>query len=323
MCIRDRDYTLCATILFCCSTCFKVTTTVFAFGFLFYVLGKLFAKHSFLRAALYTVLHALVALSTLAIIFAPWLSDVETLKKVWQGIFPLERKLIGNQRISNVWYVVSFVYDIEEGFTISQTALLSFVVTISLTVYCTIGLLWNQRKAYFLLCLAGSSLSFYLFGFHMHEKVILLPLLIISLLLPLFQKSYPNYILSGTFTTFVLARYSWKMYAAYYFLLLLSDCLNCAFDRPGYLFPAHHAHTHSKSGARIEGSSKRVHGVLQAVAVVAQAVEAALLAVDKQDYGFYILLNVSFCINVLLWIHIELRKRDFSGAVAKVPEKSE
>jgi len=119
------------------------------------------------------------AILATVIIWIPWVYSIPTVVK---RIFPLQRGVF-EDKVASFWCVTSIIIKYKALFEAKALAVLAGLLTLggsSPFLY----LLFKRRplNLSFLHSLAGVSLSFFLFSYHVHEKTILLPLLPISLL---------------------------------------------------------------------------------------------------------------------------------------------
>ncbi|SSD60728.1 probable Dolichyl pyrophosphate Man9GlcNAc2 alpha-1,3-glucosyltransferase [Saccharomycodes ludwigii] len=96
-------------------------------------------------------------------------------------IFPFQRGIF-EDKVANFWCVSNIVIKYRELFTLDELKMLSLVLTFIGFLPAFVIILLYPKKHLIPYALASSSLSFYLFGFQVHEKTILLPLLPLSLL---------------------------------------------------------------------------------------------------------------------------------------------
>jgi hypothetical protein len=129
------------------------------------------------------VLIGVAVLGTFAVCWAPFFLDggVDTALQVVNRIFPVGRGLF-EDKVANFWCSVSPVLRMKEWFSVPALIKICAGSTlIAMAPSCVLTLL-KPSKDNFILCLIASSFSFFFFGFQVHEKSILLPLLPISLI---------------------------------------------------------------------------------------------------------------------------------------------
>ncbi len=332
--------TLLSTVLFCCSVSFKVSTANYAPAFLFYVFSLLIHEsHSgFVSVSLGILKHAFAAVATVYVIFLPWIHSPALMGELWGKIFPFDRKVLGGQRISSFWYMLSLMFPVEERLSVGQTAGFSLCLTIlHCAPACILLMLRRPGKKAFMLSLVGVSMSAFLFGFHMHEKTVLLCVFPLALMLPWFRRSFGVYTIASMLTVFSLMRYSWEMYVAYYGCLILFDlsyasayesCTISFVPLPGSEIARHSSEPERRDPAvdkwlrktamvagvvrlQIDEGLRAVHGPLRAAVVMMQAAEGVLFAFGKQDYAVNVCLVVAFGVNVALWVHVHAGMVEF------------
>jgi len=329
-----KNHTLIATCIFCMSAAFKITTVNFAPAFLIFVISKLVIRanasyNSKLDKLKYIfgwiLIHAITGIITILIIILPWLNSYEKLVDMSSKIFPFGRKLIGGQRIPSFWYILNFIIPIEELLSIRATAIISFVFSWGTIIPFCIYIWMKPSKKVFIYGLVGISLTTYLFGFHMHEKVIMLPLFSLTLLFPYIINMYPIYNIVGMISVFVLMRYYEDMYIGYYTMLILMDLVFIGIkqnksdfeikqDKIKYsiINKARNFNTdrfmeklcNFVLSDYIEKFSSMMHSILQATIILLQIFEGLLFIVNKQDCALNCIIFVAFCFNVIMWLQI-------------------
>lgn len=203
---------LVGSVLFCLSLAFKQMSLFYALPIFAFLLGKCaqkrFPGNAFLLAKL-----ALVVLSSFALTLAPMLASIPAkqwprqIQQLLLRLFPVQRGLY-EDKVANVWCAISVVVKLRKWFSISSLVAISTQLTLFLSLPSCVccfqvaaNLPQDQRlKSQFITLLFGlfsSSLAFFLFGFQVHEKSILLPLMPASVLLALTLSSQYTRQLNG------------------------------------------------------------------------------------------------------------------------------
>nr|XP_022315544.1 dolichyl pyrophosphate Man9GlcNAc2 alpha-1,3-glucosyltransferase-like [Crassostrea virginica] len=124
---------------------------------------------------------AATVLSTFLVCWLPFLRSKEMVLQVLHRIFPLARGLY-EDKVANVWCSVSVIIKLKQLFTVDQLVQICLLSTLLCLLPSAIHLLCFPTIRNFRISLVNSSLVFFLFSFHVHEKSILLPALAVSLL---------------------------------------------------------------------------------------------------------------------------------------------
>lgn len=144
-----------------------------ALPFFFYILGSnvSFKRRSIGLKNLFKV--AFVVLATFAIVWSPFLNDVETLRDVVHRLFPFSRGIF-EDKVANVWCAVNVVYKLRKAFGDLELAKICLVATLVSVLPSNLDLFFRPRKEKLVISLVNTSLAFFLFSFQVHEKSILL-----------------------------------------------------------------------------------------------------------------------------------------------------
>ncbi|KAL3868143.1 hypothetical protein ACJMK2_040979 [Sinanodonta woodiana] len=173
---------LIGSILFCLALNYKQMELYHAFPFFSYLLGSCFAsakENGFLKL----VKIGLVVIATFVACWYPYLSDIESAMQVLHRVFPIARGLY-EDKVANIWCSLSVVIKIRQLLTVNQIVIMCLVTTFVAVLPSTINLLLKPSIDRFKLALINSSLAFFLFSFHVHEKSILIPALAVCLFIP-------------------------------------------------------------------------------------------------------------------------------------------
>ena len=194
------------SVLFCLALNWKQMTLYFAPSVFAYLLGKSFRRGnaSSLMVYLNKILQRIVRLGiavigTFGMLWYPFyhyrseksLSMIDVMGPIVSRIFPFGRGLFEG-KVSNIWCVLSTrPISIRERIPIEIQPLCALILTLTMTLpFCfllfKVGREGNNQKDHLKALLwgsAGTSLSFFLASFQVHEKSILLPLAPLSLLI--------------------------------------------------------------------------------------------------------------------------------------------
>lgn len=196
---QKRYYT--ASVLFCLALSFKQMALFYAPAFFFFLLGKSISHvkdddngmgkgknrqryHSVISAIKQLSFLAITVITSFSLVFFPYIFNPSALSQVFLRIFPFQRGLY-EDKVANVWCTLSsFGLKLRGWLDQNSLVKLSAILTALAFLPACLSILMRPSTHKFLYVLAISSLSFFLFGFQVHEKSILLPCLPITLLYP-------------------------------------------------------------------------------------------------------------------------------------------
>jgi len=114
-------------------------------------------------------------------------------------VFPVGRGLY-EDKVASFWCAISVVLKLQRLLTTSQVALVCAAATMAVVAPTNLQLLRHPNSKNLLLSLFLSSLSFFLFSFHVHEKSVLLPAVAAVLLLPHHATAAAWFLASSTYS---------------------------------------------------------------------------------------------------------------------------
>ncbi|KAF7655389.1 hypothetical protein LDENG_00056890 [Lucifuga dentata] len=153
-----------------------------ALPFFCYLLGKCIKQGLMGRGLLLLLRIAITVLLTFALCWLPFLSDPSQTLQIVRRIFPLARGLF-EDKVANTWCSLNTLIKIKTILSSDSQLYLSLVCTLLAVLPSSIKLLMKPTFWQFKLALVNSSLAFFLFSYHVHEKSILLVSLPVCLLL--------------------------------------------------------------------------------------------------------------------------------------------
>ncbi|ORZ09944.1 glycosyl transferase [Absidia repens] len=176
--LLSRHYIL-GSIAFCLALGFKQMALYYSPVIFAFLLGRCFTEGK--KGLLLFIKLGMTVLTTVGLLFWPWLKDFNELGQVLHRIFPVARGLY-EDKVANVWCTLNVLLKLRQILTLEATMKLSLVATLCAVIPISlhVGIYSSRRR--FLYALVNSSLAFFLFSFQVHEKSILLPLLPVSLL---------------------------------------------------------------------------------------------------------------------------------------------
>ncbi|KAM4628711.1 dolichyl pyrophosphate Man9GlcNAc2 alpha-1,3-glucosyltransferase [Polymixia lowei] len=170
------------SMAFTLSLNYKQMELYHALPFFCYLLGKC-ANQGLMGRGLFLLLRIAVTVSmTFALCWLPFLADPRQASQVVTRIFPVARGLF-EDKVANMWCSLNILIKIKTVLSTDSQLCLSFALTLLAVLPSSIKLLMKPTFWQFKLALMNSSLAFFLFSFHVHEKSILLPALPACLLL--------------------------------------------------------------------------------------------------------------------------------------------
>ena len=122
-------------------------------------------------------------LGTFALVLSPFLTSFSALAQVFHRVFPFARGLY-EDKVANFWCASSVAFKWHLLLPRDTLVRLALASTLAALFPSCLHAFMRPSRISFLYALAGSSLSFFLFSFQVHEKSFLLPLLPLVLLSP-------------------------------------------------------------------------------------------------------------------------------------------
>lgn len=163
---------LLAAIVFCLALNYKQMELYHSLPFFCYMLGICLSFKKKLLAVKKFLCIAGVVIPTFILVWLPFLSNVDVILQVLHRLFPLYRGVF-EDKVANIWCALNIVYKLRNVEHIIM-AKLCLASTLLAVIPSCLDLLFHPDKYKFLLALINSSLAFFLFSFHVHEKSILL-----------------------------------------------------------------------------------------------------------------------------------------------------
>lgn len=229
-----------AAACFVFAICFKQMALFYSPIFFAYLLRKSLFQWNLGRF----LLIGLATVSSFVLCFLPLYLLGGGLSNVIQSIhriFPFGRGLF-EDKVANFWCVSNIVVKYREVFSNEELKLYSLVLTLAGLLPSMLVIFFWPKKHLLLYALASCSMSFFLFGFQVHEKTILLPLLPITLLYTSSNRSVVSMVSwinnVGLFSLWPLLQKD-GLQLQYVVIFCLSNWLigNFSFVTPKSLFP--------------------------------------------------------------------------------------
>ncbi|XP_028301150.1 dolichyl pyrophosphate Man9GlcNAc2 alpha-1,3-glucosyltransferase [Gouania willdenowi] len=170
------------SLAFTLAVSYKQMELYHSLPFFFYLFGKCIKMGLMGRGLLLLVKVAATVLLTFALCWWPFLSDPSQAVQVLRRVFPVARGLF-EDKVANAWCSLNTVIKIKSILSADSQLYLSFFCTLMAVLPSSIKLLMRPTFWHFKMSLVNSSLAFFLFSYHVHEKSILLAALPVCLLL--------------------------------------------------------------------------------------------------------------------------------------------
>eukprot|EP01127_Copromyxa_protea_P003415 TRINITY_DN13227_c0_g1_i1.p1 TRINITY_DN13227_c0_g1~~TRINITY_DN13227_c0_g1_i1.p1 ORF type:complete len:498 (+),score=36.55 TRINITY_DN13227_c0_g1_i1:196-1494(+) len=215
----SNGHDLLGSIAYTLALNYKQMSLYFAPAFFFYLLGKSYKGTSITQGTFKVIKIGLVVIATMAACWAPFFIENGTqgLLDVVTRIFPAHRGLY-EDKVANFWCSVAPIIKFKELFPVSTLIVACAATTLIMMSPSCIYLLMNPTFDNLLITVTISSMSFFLFSFHVHEKSILFPILGVMLLIPRFPRFSIWMIMVSVFSMFPLIVLDQSV-TAYYSLL--------------------------------------------------------------------------------------------------------
>ncbi|CAB3364114.1 Hypothetical predicted protein [Cloeon dipterum] len=172
------------SVFFSLAINYKQMSLYHSLPFFCYLLGVCLRQPTWAAALSKLIKIALAVVLTFAFVWAPFLypSPADVLQ-VLHRIFPVARGLY-EDKVASFWCAISVVVKVQNVLPRTWLTLLCLVTTLGVVLPSNLLLLRQPNNKNLLLSLFISSLGFFLFSYHVHEKSILLPATAAILLLP-------------------------------------------------------------------------------------------------------------------------------------------
>jgi len=169
-----RDYDVIGSVIFCVALNYKQMELYHALPFFFYLLGKSLHQPSIFRKMLKLIVIGIAVIGTFCLIWLPFiLAGPDTCLQVVRRVFPIDRGVY-EDKVANFWCTIDIILKLKQNLETQQIGLLCLVTTFVLSLISNIHLLIKPSSRNFVFAQVNTSLIFFLFSFHVHEKTILL-----------------------------------------------------------------------------------------------------------------------------------------------------
>ncbi|XP_055383794.1 probable dolichyl pyrophosphate Man9GlcNAc2 alpha-1,3-glucosyltransferase [Condylostylus longicornis] len=171
--LKDKD--LLASVLFCLALNYKQMELYHSLPFFYYLFRKCFAfQNSWIPFRfMYFIKLANSVILTFALCWIPWLYSNDRLMSVLTRLFPFNRGIF-EDKVSNFWCVLNIFVKVREMYNVEQNLYACLGATAISILPSMLTLFFYPSKQGFTYAVLNSSLGFFLFSYHVHEKSILL-----------------------------------------------------------------------------------------------------------------------------------------------------
>ncbi|CAH2005977.1 unnamed protein product [Acanthoscelides obtectus] len=173
-----------ASFLFCLALNYKQMELYHAPPFFFYLLSTCVPKpgQGTLSGLQKLSKIAATVIFTFTVIWLPFLFSINDVLQVLHRLFPVARGIF-EDKVANIWCALNIFYKYRE---VENTKMVRacLTATVSALVPSSVDLFLRPNKKKFVLALINSSLAFFLFGYQVHEKSILLAAVPVLLYMP-------------------------------------------------------------------------------------------------------------------------------------------
>jgi len=172
--LTTRGYDVLGSICFSAALNYKQMELYHALPFFFYLLGKCLHQRGFCRKFMKLIVIGIAVVGTFAAIWLPFmLAGLDSSLQVLKRIFPVDRGLY-EDKVANFWCSIDIVLKLKQTLDQNQIGLLCLGTTLLISIPSNLHLLFRPTSRNFILSQVITSLTFFLFSFHVHEKTILL-----------------------------------------------------------------------------------------------------------------------------------------------------
>ncbi|KAL4474340.1 hypothetical protein ABPG73_015966 [Tetrahymena malaccensis] len=205
-------------ILFTLALNFKQMGLYYSLGFFFYILGYLAVdsgfrsiktnKYNFGASLFYILRIALVGFGviiTFILMILPWIGDKHLLTSLVSAIFPVHRGLY-QLKVANFWCFSNIFIKWTQIFDQKLIILMSIAFTLIACLPSIYVVFLRPKYKYLKLALFNISMSFFFFSYHVHEKTILIPLVLYVLCIRYMNIYYLDFVTISCLTLYPLLR---------------------------------------------------------------------------------------------------------------------
>lgn len=181
-CLKTKNYYLCC-LLFTIAIHAKQMAVYYALAFFAGLIGSVIKDYKGNNIKIISMLikFAVIVLSTSLLIWLPFIIT-NSAHNVVSAIFPIHRGLY-QLKVQNFWCISDVVFKWEKIFSNNYLMIICFLLSALLSLPSVIAMIFKPTKKILTIGFYTISMTFFMFSYHVHEKSILLPLLMAPLLI--------------------------------------------------------------------------------------------------------------------------------------------
>lgn len=181
-CLRTKSYYLCC-LLFTIAIHSKQMAVYYALAFFGGLIGSVLRdyKGNNIKIIGKLVKFGLIVIFTSLLIWLPFILT-NSAHNVISAIFPIHRGLY-QLKVQNFWCISDVVFKWEKIFSNNYLMIICFFLSTLLSLPSVIAMIFKPTKKILTIGFYTIAMTFFMFSYHVHEKSILLPLLMAPLLI--------------------------------------------------------------------------------------------------------------------------------------------
>lgn len=180
--LEGRVYFCC--FLFTLAINCKLMSTYYCLAFLTALIGLASKKKTIkkeehrIQFLLQLTMYGAIVIGTTVLLWIPWLSSFEDAKNVLSAIFPVHRGLY-QLKVPNFWCISDVILKWQAWLSKGMLTLLCAAACIVFSLPSMLALMLRPSQKVLIIGFSTIAMTFFMFSYHVHEKSILLPLLMI------------------------------------------------------------------------------------------------------------------------------------------------
>lgn len=181
-CLKTKSYYLCC-LLFTLAIHSKQMAVYYALAFFAGLIGSVCRDYKGNNKKIFTMLikFGVIVIVTSLLIWLPFILTGSA-SNVISAIFPIHRGLY-QLKVQNFWCISDVVFKWERIFSNNHLMIICFLLSALLSLPSVIGMILKPTKKILTIGFYTIGMTFFMFSYHVHEKSILLPLLMAPLMI--------------------------------------------------------------------------------------------------------------------------------------------
>lgn len=181
-CLLNKRFYWCC-FLFTIALFAKQMATYYALAFFAGLIGMTYQEHRFNKKYILVEFLKYIGITsiTVLLIWAPFCSSWENISLVLKAIFPVHRGLY-QLKVPNFWCISDMVMKWQTHYSKPTLLFICSAVSLVCSIPAMIALVVNPSRKILIIAFQTVSLTFFMFAYHVHEKSILLPMLMCPLI---------------------------------------------------------------------------------------------------------------------------------------------